>query len=175
MDPLRSENLVLRQVTPRDHELLVHAVRESVDSVGRWMPWCHKEYSTIEAQEWIANCEQGFTNKTSYEFGIFSLDGQLLGVSGLNQINKQQNFCNLGYWVRESHQRKGVATSAVKMLSKFAFLKIGFTRIELVIRQGNEASVAVARKVGAQFECVARYRLFIHGVPEAASVYALIP
>jgi hypothetical protein len=33
----------------------------------------------------------------------------------------------------------------------------------------------VAEKVGAQFECIARNRLVIHGVPVAAAVHSFVP
>lgn len=40
---------------------------------------------------------------------------------------------------------------------------------------GNNASEAVAIATGATFECRARNRIFLHGQPLDAQVYALIP
>ena len=49
------------------------------------------------------------------------------------------------------------------------------TRIEIVIAAGNTGSEAVARKVGAHFEGMARNRLQLADGPVAAAVYSLIP
>ena len=68
-----------------------------------------------------------------------------------------------------------MARRCVAVLSAFGFETLAFTRIEIVVAQGNQASQRVARAAGAQFECVARNRLMIRGEPVAASVFSLIP
>ena len=40
---------------------------------------------------------------------------------------------------------------------------------------GNNASEAIAIAAGAAFECRARNRIFLHGQPLDAHIYALIP
>ena len=176
MESLFSHGLCLRPFQDSDAEAFVVAARESVATVGRWMPWCHREYTADEARQWIAVCEQSLAEKSAFNFGVFSADGtELLGGGGLNQFNKQHNFCNLGYWVRESKQGQGIATRVVHALADFGFSVLGLTRIEIVVAEGNEPSNGVARKAGAQFEFLARNRLVGRDGPVAASVYSLVP
>jgi RimJ/RimL family protein N-acetyltransferase len=140
------------------------------------MPWCHGEYTAEEARQWIAVCEQALAEKSAFNLGVFSANGtELLGGSGLNQFNTLHNFCNLGYWVRESKQRPGIATRVVQALADYGFSVLGLTRIEIVVAEGNEPSNGVARKVGAQFECLARNRLVGRDGPVAVFVYSLVP
>lgn len=168
--------LTLRPLLPTDADALSAAALESLATVGRWMPWCTADYSPTRAAEWIAHCTQARTDGSAYEFGIFSADGsELFGLAGLNQFNRLHNFCNLGYWVRESRQHQGIAPTTVRRLAEFGFRELGQTRIEIVIAEGNTGSEAVARKVGAHFEGVARNRLQLADGPVAASVYSLIP
>ena len=175
-EPLRHHGICLRSFDERDAESFAAAVRESVTTVGRWMPWCHDSYSVAEACDWFAACARGFADGSAYEFGLFSRDGdEFLGGAGLNQFNRQHNFANLGYWVRASRQREGVATRAVEALVRFGFSELSLGRIEIVVAEGNDASGRVARKAGATFEGVARNRLIVGGVPVAASVFSFIP
>lgn len=168
--------LTLRPLLPADADAMSAAALESIASVGRWMPWCTADYSPARAAEWIDHCTQARADRSAYEFGIFSADGtEFLGVAGLNQFNRLYNFCNLGYWVRESRQRQGLAATAVLRLAEFGFQELGLTRIEIVIAEGNDHSKAVARKAGAHFEGVARNRLVLADGPLAASIYSLIP
>lgn len=168
--------LTLRPLLPADADALSAAALESLATVGRWMPWCTADYSPARAAEWIDQCTRARADRSAYEFGIFSADGiDLLGVAGLNQFNRLYNFCNLGYWVRESRQRQGVAVTTVQRLAEFGFEELGLTRIEIVIAEGNDRSKAVARKAGAHFEGVARNRLVLADGPLAASIYSLIP
>jgi RimJ/RimL family protein N-acetyltransferase len=114
-------------------------------------------------------------SKEAYEFAAFDTANQYVGGAGLNQFNKVNNFANLGYWIRQSRQRRGFATEVVAILTNFGFQTLGLTRIEIVVASENVPSRRVAEKSRAQLECVARNRLLIRGVPMAAVVYSLVP
>jgi RimJ/RimL family protein N-acetyltransferase len=102
-------------------------------------------------------------------------DYAFMGGAGLNQMNPMHAFCNLGYWVRGSAQRQGAATAVTAALARYAFEQLQQSRVEIVIADGNLASLAVARKAGAVHECLARNRLQLHGGPIDAHVFSLIP
>ena len=170
------QGLRLRAFELHDAQAFTQAVRESIPTVGRWLSWCHDEYAEDDALVWFSLCELGRTDGSSHEFGIFDeATGELLGGAGLNHFNTDHNFCNLGYWVRQSAQGRQVAPRAAAALARFGFEQLGLTRIEIVTAEGNDASSAVAIKLGATLECLARHRLVIHGTPVAARVHSLIP
>jgi RimJ/RimL family protein N-acetyltransferase len=170
------DNIQLRPFTDSDAPEFARAVLESLDTLAPWMPWAHTSYTTQDALDWFAMCRASQADESAYEFGIFSRnDDRLLGGCGLNQFNRQHGFCNLGYWIRHSNQRQGVATTCVNLLSQLAFSTYGFHRVEIVTATDNEASAGVALKAGATFECIARNRLQLHGKPIDAKVFSLVP
>lgn len=176
MTVLRGGAFVLRPFTQADAPAFAAAVRESASTVGRWMPWAGAGFSEADALAWFASCDSARANGSAHEFGIFRRDGDtLVGGAGLNQVHLVNGVCNLGYWVRESAQRQGAACEAVAALSAYAFDQLGLGRAEIVVAQGNDASIAVARKAGATWECLARNRLRLNGVPVAAHVFSLLP
>lgn len=176
MTTLVHQGLVLRPFDAADAEAFAEAARESVRTVGRWMSWCHGGYTAGQAQAWFDMCALSLAEASGHEFGIFREgDGEFLGGAGLNHVNFDHNFCNLGYWVRETAHGQGVATRAAQALIGHAFDTLGFTRIEIVTAQGNLPSAAVALKLGATFECVARNRLVVHGQAVDARVHSLVP
>ncbi len=108
--------------------------------------------------------------------GIFcATTGQLLGGAGINQLSPHHRYGNIGYWVRQSSQGLGIARQAVALLRDFGFQQLGLFRLEIVMGVGNSASEAVAIAAGATFECRARNRIFLHGQPIDAHIYALVP
>lgn len=168
--------LSIRPFADSDAKAFTAAVLESVETVGRWMPWCTADYSPRHALEWFATCRASRDAGTAFEYGIFCLDsGDFLGGAGLNEIRLQNRFCNLGYWVRQSRQRQGIASRCVKALSAHAFHQLGLHRVEIVVAVGNLASEAVAASSGALRECIARNRLQVHDKPVSAHVFSLIP
>lgn len=85
------------------------------------------------------------------------------------------NLANLGYWVRASRVRQGVATAAAALLARFGFDELRLARLEIVVRLDNAASRRVAEKLGCRLEGVARNRLLFDGTPFDAAMYAMIP
>jgi len=149
MEPLPAGLFTLRPYRPDDVDELVRATHESVATVGRWMPWCHLGYVAAEAQEWIAHTAAALAQHTDRELAIVDGADRLVGGVGLNQFNARNNFCNLGYWIRQSRQRGGAATAAAAALARYGFAQLRLTRIEIVVQEGNTASARVAEKIGA--------------------------
>ena len=169
-------DIFIRPFQHADANQFVEAVLESLQTVGVYMPWAIPSYSIDNALTWFDTCASARDASTAYEFGIFSRsDGQLLGGCGLNQINRHHNFCNLGYWVRESAQRRGIATKAIKLLADFAFGEIKFTRLEIIIAEANTGSERAAQKSGAIYECTSRNRIADGSYLLPAKVYLLVP
>jgi RimJ/RimL family protein N-acetyltransferase len=174
--PILSDGLCIRPLVDADIDPFVAAARESVDTVGAWMPWCLATYSAKEAKVWIDECVANLAARSAYDMGIFSHDGAtFLGGIGVNQISWRWNYGNVGYWVRQSCQRRGIAPRAVRAAAQFGFGYLKLTRLEIVVAIGNKPSRRVAERVGATFECIARNRLVLNDRPIDAAVYSLIP
>jgi RimJ/RimL family protein N-acetyltransferase len=169
---LTAGNYILRPYIDADAPQMSAAVRESMQTVGRWMTWAKADFAEYDALCWFAQCTAARVSGTAHEFGIFTADGQFVGGCGLNQFNAANKFCNLGYWVRQTAQGRGAATSATLALRDLAFRSLSLARVEIVVADGNEPSLAVARKTGATYECLARNRLQVHGQALAAHVFS---
>ena len=166
----------IRPFESSDAEEFVAAACESVATVGKWMDWCKADYSIEAAKEWISTCCSNFENGAAYEFAIVdAVSNEFLGGGGVNQINTPHNFANIGYWVRQSKQGRGVATSAARLLIDFAINELKLTRVELVIRPENLESRRVAEKLDATLESTARNRIVSYGKAWDGLIYTLIP
>jgi len=164
----------IRAYEPADAQALWEAARESVSEVYQWLPWCHPQYSMAEAEEWIRSRAPLAAEGHEYTFAIVGNDGRFLGGCGLNQINRIHRFANLGYWVRTSATRHGVATEAVRQVADFAFGNTDLVRLEIVCAVENDASQRVAERAGAVREGVLRHRLLLPGQSVDAVMYSLV-
>ena len=101
--------------------------------------------------------------------------GRLLGGCGINYLNRVYQFANLGYWVRSSQTRRGLATAAARCVAAFGFRELGLSRIEIVSATANTASHRVAEKLGATREGVLRNRMPVRDRVHDAVIFSLIP
>jgi len=140
------------------------------------MPWCHAAYSTEESRAWVKSCPARWDEGEAYNFAIYDAgDGAYLGGCGLSITNRASGIANLGYWVRTSRTRQGVATTATRLLAEFGFEELALNRIEIVVATGNRASLRVAEKAGAVREGVLRNRLADANAAHDAVMFSLIP
>lgn len=173
---LRFANFVFRPVAPADAPAYVDAVLESSAALAPWMPWAHGGYGLADALDWIDCCQAGWAERSSHEFGIFdAASGAFIGGCGLNGFHPLHRYCNLGYWVRQSCQRRGAATAAIRTLAAYGFAELALGRIEIVVGVGNVASLGAARKAGALEEGVARNRIKLGERFIDAHMLSLVP
>lgn len=165
----------LRRCEEADASAIYAAATESIDRVGRWMPWLTPSYGISDSIEWARGARADWGKGVRYEFVIIdAVSGDVCGCCGLNRINQEDLVCNLGYWVRDSVVRRGMATAAARMLRDFGMNELGIRRIEIVVADGNIASRGVAEKMGAEYEGVQRMRLRVGDRSHDAHMYACL-
>ena len=178
MDKIRltGKDITLIPYDIKHAEQLTTAARESVAEVSPWLPWCHTDFTIEESKNWIELCTKTWDEGSAYEFVITSSrDGSYLGGCGLNQIRPIDKVANLGYWVRSSRVKHGIATAPTSLLADFGFKELKFNRIEILAAIENKASQRVATKAGALREGILRNRLLLHGAVRDAVIFSLIP
>ncbi|MDC0610789.1 GNAT family N-acetyltransferase [Vibrio sp.] len=135
----------IREFTDDDVIPFFDAVRESVSHVSPWLPWCKEGYAISDAQNWVEGSRFEWNHETDYRFVIYDdQSGVFLGSVAINDIDYFKRSATLGYWVRRSALRKGVAKSASELALVFAFDEIRLERVFIDILPGNVASKKVA-------------------------------
>ena len=170
-----SGSVLLRPFVAEDAPHLYEAARESIDPLCEWMTWCRPEYSLQDSERFIIQAAEDWAKGERYSFAIMDTsDGTFLGSAGINHLNRTHGFANLGYWVRNSKTRRGVATAATMQIARFALGQLGLNRLELLIPADNLASQRVAQKAGAKFEGLLRSRLMLRAKPHDAVLYSVL-
>lgn len=155
--PLLTDRLLIRSYRIEDAPHLHEAVHLSLDSVGRWLPWCHSGYSIDDAHQWIARCQAAQAQGSAYDLGVFLRDsGRLCGSVAINQIDRSASRGQIGYWIRQDLQGQGLASEAVRRIIRFGLVEQGLQRLVILVAVGNGPSQRVAARVGARFEGITR-------------------
>jgi ribosomal-protein-serine acetyltransferase len=173
---LTNGTITLRPLVPADESEAYAAVAESQPHLMRWLDWATQNYSREDMRSYIASSRNAWAHETAFPFGIFdNASGHVIGTIAVNHIIRVNRAANIGYWVRSSRLRQGVATSAVRLAAQFAFEQLGLSRLEIACLPDNFASRGVAEKAGAQFEAIARNRIIYRGDALDAALYSLVP
>jgi RimJ/RimL family protein N-acetyltransferase len=118
--------ILLRPFKPGDVAQVCDAVRESVPVITQWMADLHEGLTEQDVRDWILATPRLWSDGVIYHFAITTVaDGRFLGGGSVNHVDRHHRFANLTYWVRDRERGRGVAPSAVRLMARFAFEKLG--------------------------------------------------
>ena len=170
------ERVRIRAFDETDVEPLHEAVSESVAEVAPFETWCHPGYAFEEAREyvdwWIRARERGIA---FYYAVLDASSSRFLGACGVSDYSREHRRAMLGYWVRTSETKRGVATAAARLVCEAAFADLNLLRITIGVPVANAASQRVAAKLGAVREGVMRQELVLPDGPSDVVLYSLLP
>ena len=85
----------------------------------------------------------------AHEFGIWLTSSSTL-VGSIELQGIERHRVNLSYFVSPRFRRRGVATQAALLASRFATSQLGATAVNIKALTSNLASIGVARAIGAR-------------------------
>lgn len=103
--------------------------------------------------------------------------GQLIGSCGFNTWNPYDHGAVVGYEIAQTHWGKGYAFEAVSAILDFLFadtFHFYVNRVEALILPQNQASCALATKLGFQREGVMRGKTYWHDGFHDIAMYGLL-
>jgi RimJ/RimL family protein N-acetyltransferase len=101
-------------------------------------------------------------------------DDVLVGTVSLMGIDWDQRRADIGYWLASWARGRGVATRAVRLLSRWALGPLGLARVQIGTYPENYASAAVARRCGFVEEGVLRSYLEVNGQRHDLVLHSLL-
>ena len=151
-DPPRERALgadALRCYTPDDAPLVKDAVDSSLDHLRTFMDWAWARRSRLaRTRKRLRAFRDAFRHGDDWIYGLFTPDGsELVGGAGLHRRVGPEAL-EIGYWIRASRVRQGLATEAAAALTRLAFECCGAIRVEIHVDPANTASLAVADRLG---------------------------
>jgi RimJ/RimL family protein N-acetyltransferase len=126
-----------------------------------------------QALAWIRRQRSQLAEAKRFSFAIADAEsGVAVGAIGLGLRDLSAGHASAGYAVSPLHRGRGIATSALKALTGFAWTIPGLDRIELYIEPGNHRSIHVAEAAGYQREGLLRSQQEIGGTWRDMLLYA---
>lgn len=172
VDELTDGVVRLTPMNDDDDVELAAVVRDSFESLERWMAWATPDHSPDDVCPFLAAVARG--DERAFAVRRHGDDRRLLGMCGLHHVSDSNRTAALGYWLARDATGTGLATRAGRLVLLWAVDHLGLRRIEVVIAVGNEASRAVARRLGLATEGLRRDALDLRGGQHDAHVHVAL-
>lgn len=176
MIPVRTidvdDNLILRQIMPLDAEDIFKTIANERDYLGAWLPFVAQTTTIDDTMHYLNSIIKDEEDKNVY---TIQYHDQFAGLLGFNASDSLNNKTEMGYWLGEAFQHKGIMTRCVQTLCNFAFNKMTINRIQIRCAIGNTPSSAIPKRLGFQLEGIERDgELLSNGKYTNLEVYSLL-
>ncbi|WP_455203465.1 GNAT family N-acetyltransferase [Kaarinaea lacus] len=138
-----------------------------------WLPWVDLTKDVTVVTKFIASTLEQFSDGFGFQAGIF-LAEQLIGVTGYKPIDATNCVGEIGYWLAQDHQGRGIMTKCVSKVIAGGFKEYGLNKIVISSAMENHRSRAVAQRLGFSEEGIQRQREWLNGRFVDHMVYTLL-
>jgi len=146
-----SEKLLLRQIEMADAEPVFETINSQRQYLRKWLPFVDLTKQVDDTRNFI----RGIYKDQELVF-VIQYEGEFAGLIGFRGTDRANRKTEIGYWLSEPFQHKGIVTESVKRLVKFAFEKLQLNRVEINCAVGNLPSKKIPQRLGFQFEGIER-------------------
>ena len=133
---------------PNTSKYLLWGPHQSISDTREFIEIVLSKYKSGEYNDWAI---------------VYKETGKMIGTCGFTRIDTENNLAEIGYVLNPNFWGKGLATEAVEKVIEFAFNSLNINRVEAKFIFGNDASLAVMKKVGMTFEGYQRDALLVKG------------
>lgn len=138
-----------------------------------WLPWVDQMQTIENAEKYISECNRREMDKTDFAYAIMFEKG-MVGRIGLHYINYRNKIGEIGYWLAEGWQGRGIITKCCTALINHAFTVLNLNRIEIKCGTGNHKSQAIAERLHFKLEGTLHQAELLQGKFIDLNLYSLL-
>lgn len=138
----------LRPLRTDDAPAIFEAIDTQREHLGRWLPFVAETHRIEQTHEVVARMLADTPNPV---FTLRSGSG-FAGLIGFKSADTATHTIEIGYWLREEYQGKGIMTAAVRALCGMAFGEMDMEHVEIRCALGNHRSNHVPQRLGFRLD-----------------------
>jgi ribosomal-protein-serine acetyltransferase len=131
--------------------VIFETINRDREYLQKWLPFVNQTRIQADTEMFIKSIIQSTDSDNNKVFAMWFKNefAGLIGFKDTDYINKKTE---VGYWLAESMQGKGIAIRSVSKLIDYAFRNLNLNRIQIRVAVGNKKSAAIPKKLGFNFE-----------------------
>ena len=171
---IRVDNdILLRQHVDSDYDSMWNAFLAGRDYLGAYLPWM-AAYKTKDDYTRLYTARRleadNFDGSRGY---VVEYNGELAGTVGFG-IPNRDNVIEVGYWLRQDPQGKGIMTRSVEAVITMLFVEVGMHRVTIRAATTNLPSRGIPERLGFKHEGTMREGGFVNNEYLDLEIYSML-
>ena len=168
------EDITLKPIQLSDAPAIFSTIDSQRDYLGKWLPFVNWTKEVSDTENFIKSVIEAPKDKCEYVF-VIQFKDEFAGIIGFKDTDRLNKKTEIGYWLSEPFQGKGIVIKSVERLKEFAFNVLKINRIQIKCAVGNDKSKKIPQKLNFKLEGIERAgELLSDGNFTDLAVYSLL-
>lgn len=163
----------VKSIESEDAAIIFKMVDANRTHLRVFLSFVDKMNTIAYAEQFVLQTIQRSKEGSELAFIIFE-NNEAIGRVGIYKIDRQHHSCELGYWLVEAKEGKGIMTEVCSIICNYCFNELQLNRIEIRCGINNHKSQSVARKLNFRDEGVLREAELLNGNFNDLRVFSLL-
>ncbi|WP_016778871.1 GNAT family N-acetyltransferase [Anaerophaga thermohalophila] len=148
-------DIELKPLQRNDAGHIFKAIDDSREHLRVWLPFVDMTHSEQDSLNFVNSVLELPEEKRDLVWTIW-YKSDFAGLIGTKNTDYQNQRTEIGYWLTESFQGKGIMIRSVQKVLGYLFNEKSFNRIEIKVAIGNKRSRKIPEQLGFSREGVER-------------------
>lgn len=146
-------NIRLKEIGLEDAEVIFNTIINERDYLSEWLPFVEHTHEISFTHSFI---EEYLNSERKDLTCAIYYQNQFVGLVGLKDTDTDNKKTEIGYWLSEAFQHKGIITCSCKTLISYAFDEMDINRIQIKAAEHNLKSQQIPVRLGFKREGIER-------------------
>ncbi len=164
------DDVVLNPLSEKDISDIFNTLNNEREYMRVWLPFVDYTNKIDDTRSFVTSALQA-------EDKLFTIcyQGKFVGLIGFKDTDSANKKTEIGYWLSQYAQGKGIMLHSVLKLIEYAFDEMGMNRVQIKVAVNNHRSKQIPEKLGFLLEGVERDgELLVDNVYTDINVYSLL-
>ena len=148
---VEESELALLHLHSAQAEPLFALIQQDRAYLAHWLLWPQGIGSVADLQHFIRTSLLQLAQRRALQCTL-RYQGVLVGMCGFQSLNHSRKQAQLGYWLADAWQGRGIVTRACRLLLAHGFGVLGLEHIVIATAEDNYPSRAVCERLGFGLE-----------------------
>jgi ribosomal-protein-serine acetyltransferase len=152
---LVDDDLILKEIQLSDANAIFEIIDHQREYLREWLPFIDYTRHIGDTRAYIHSVYDKPSDHRDMVFTIW-FQGNAVGLIGLKGTDRDNHKTEIGYWLSEEMQGKGIVTRSCHRLIEYLFENMLMNRIQIRVGTANEKSKNIPKRLGFKFEGIER-------------------
>ncbi|MBD3362274.1 GNAT family N-acetyltransferase [Candidatus Dojkabacteria bacterium] len=167
------DNLQLNYLNQKYAKEIFDLIEVNRAYLRQWLVWVDQTKQIEDTKKWIQKSLDDGAKGKALQTTIM-LNDSIVGNIGFNKIDKFNKKGEIGYWLSQNQQGKGIMSKSVSALLDYGLNFLELNRIEIKCAVENNKSRAIPERLGFRLEGILKEEAWLNDRFVDHALYSLL-